>query len=404
MGRRKKVTVIEDQGDEPIGEPSPAELAAVEEAQEKEMQEKIQTDVWLSEFKARFTDQPVKILVERFDEDGEWAVCRKYPLSSFDPDTVRIEYGGGKYRCTLFDPSGKWVKEGRSYFKFAESLVKTIPERKPDNPLENPVVMLMLKAQENQQHMLMELAKSFLTAPNVPGSGRGGGLTEIVEVVKSLNSMAPKDKPFDNFKETLGLVKLVKEATGPDDGEGKGGLMSELRQFLEIYPMIKDQLATLKPPTIGSPTAVTVETQPKVPADPLTKKIIDIVPKFVGGARANAPIKEWGAYLLDVFDGEILPLLLPVMRQKYGALAQTEDDVYDIVIRLSKDLSERELALKQIPPLAPYAAWVNQVIDAALVLAETPEGELSTGGNSILEAVGANGNKGAETQGEEKPV
>src|SRR5258708_32997510 len=124
MGRKKKITVIEDAPESPEVAPTPAEAAAEQAEQEQELQEQLQAGEWLSEFQSRFTDQPVKILVEKFDESGEWAVCRKYPLQGFDPDAVRLEYGSGKFRCTLFDPNGKWVKGGRTYFKFADPILK----------------------------------------------------------------------------------------------------------------------------------------------------------------------------------------------------------------------------------------------------------------------------------------
>lgn len=381
MGRRKKITVIEEPEPIEAAEPTPAEQAAEVAREERELQDQIQTAEWLAEFQNRFTDQPAKILVEKFDEEGDWAVCRKYPLAKFDPDAVRLEYGGGKYRCTLFDSHGKWVKEGRTHFKFANSIIKPVVDQKPENPLENPVVVMMIKSMESQQHMMMELAKSFLTAPNVPGAGKSSGLSEVVEVVQKLNTMTAKEKPMDSLKETLGLMKLVKEVTGDSDGEGKGGLLSDLKDVIEVLPLLKEHIGQLKTPAPMLATPAKKETE----LDPLTQKIVDLVPKFIGGARSNAPVPEWGSYLFNVFDSEIVPLLLPVMKEKYRAIVSNEDDVYDIVIKLAKDPAERAAGLKQIPPLAPYLAWVNPVIDEAIRIAESPEPEATAGGgNAIL--------------------
>ncbi len=393
MGRKKKITVIEDAPDPgEVVESSPAEEAAEAAAQEQELQEQLQAGEWLTEFQGRFTDQPVKIQVEKFDEAGDWALCRKYPLANFDPDSVRLEYGGGKYRCTLYDPQGKWVKGGRTYFKFADSIIKPSLQAKAENPLENPVVTMILAAQKQNSDMLMGVLQSLIAAQGT-GISKPTGLGEMVEVVKSINSMTPKDKPMESLKETLGLFKLVKEVTGDSDGEGKGGLLSDLKEVIEVLPLLKEHMATLKAPPVAAPgaTTTTVTTGKAPEMDPLTKKIVELVPKFVGGARANAPIPEWGNFLLDVFDAEVLPILLPVMREKYRALVQTEDDAYDIILRLAKDPQERAEAIKQIPPLTPYLPWVNQVIDEAIRLAETPEAELSTGGNAVLDAVGVNG-------------
>lgn len=391
MGRKKKITVIEDAPESAELEPTPAEAAQLAAEEEQELQEQLQAGEWLTEFQSRFTDQPVKIQVERFDEAGDWALCRKYPLQSFDPDMVRTEYGGGKYRCTLYDPQGKWVKGGRTYFKFADPIVKPVLQTKTENPLENPIFAMMLNAQKESTNMLMTIMQSLLTTQGAVGTAKGSTMTEVIETVKAINGMAPKEKPLDTLKEQLGLFKLVKDITGDSDGESKGGLLSDLKEVIEVLPLLKEHMAALKP---AAPAQIAPGKAPEM--DPLTKKIVDLIPKFVGGARANASIKEWGNYLLDVFDAEILPLLMPVMKEKYKALVKDEDDCYDVFLRYAKDPDERALALKQIPPLAPYLPWVNQVIDEAIHLAETetdtPQ-ENSAGGNSILEAVSGNGVK-----------
>ena len=399
---RKKRTIIIDDPDE--------EKALLSETPEEaaELLEQEKTQELLADFQSRFADQPAKILIEKYDEEGDWALCHKYPLASFEQEQIKIEFGGGKYRGTLYDPNGKYVKGGRINFKFAESLLKEPLPQKPENPLENPVVAMIIKSMESQQHTMLELTKSMMAAQGAAQSTGKGGLGEVVEVVKSLNSMTPKDKPLDSFKETLGLMKLFKEATGDGDGDSKGGLLSDVKEFLEIWPTIKDQLATIKPPTTPATTALPGVPQKEI-MDPLTQKIVELVPKFVAGARTNADVPQWGNYLLDVFDTEVVPLLLPVMKERYGALVQNDDDVYDVILRLAKDPAERENIFKSIPPLAPYKAWILQVVDEAVRLsgvdAESGATEndnqipISGGGSSILTAVAE-----AKTNGAAKPA
>lgn len=391
MGRKKKITVIEDAPDPgEIMEPSPAEAAEAAAEEEQELQEQLQAGEWLTEFQSRFTDQPVKIQVEKFDEAGDWALCRKYPLANFDPDAVRLEYGGGKYRCTLYDPNGKWVKGGRTYFKFADSIIKPALQSKVENPLENPIVAMMLNAQKENTTMLMGIMQSLLASQGAAGP-KTTGLAEMVEVVKSINTMAPKEKPMESLRETLGMMKLFKEVAGDSDGEGKSGLLSDLKEVIEVLPLLKEHMANLKAPAVTAPAQITAGKGE--PMDPLTKKIVELVPKFIGGARSNSPIPQWGNYLLEVFDTEVLPLALPMMKAKFKALVKTEDDAYDLIIKLAKDPEERAEALKQIPPLMPYMAWVNQVIDEAIRLVEAPEEEEPKGESVVLEAMGANGSE-----------
>ena len=121
--------------------------------------------------------------------------------------------------------------------------------------------------------------------------------------------------------------------------------------------------------------------------DPLTKKIVDLIPKFVGGAKANAAVDHWGNYLLEVLDIEVMPVLLPVLREKYKPLVQNEDDVYDLLIKFAKDPTERTNLFKTIPPLAPHKEWCLKVIDEAVRLIELPDAPPdSNGANVILEA------------------
>lgn len=395
---RKKRTIIEEEAEDPRADDRVSGFdLSKEEEDELVAQEKMQE--LLSDFQHRFSDQPAKILVEKYDSEGDWALCKKYPLAGFEQDHVKAEFGGGKYRGILFDEHGKYVKGGRINFKFAESLIKEPVEKRPENPLENPIVAMMIKSMESNQTMLLQLTQSMITASSA-NAPKSGGLAEIVEVVKSLNSMTAKEKPLDNFKETLGLVKLLKEATGSGDEE-KGGLLSEIREFLEVAPLLKEQLAQIKPPAgpLGpnpqQGVVTTVNTERKPTMDPLTKKVIELVPQFVGGARANAPIAEWGEFLLDKFDTEILPLLLPIMKEKYKALVKDEDDCYDIILRYAKDPEERASALKQIAPLAPYGPWVNQVIDEAIRIAETPESPEPSGATVVLDAIAPNGSEPA---------
>jgi hypothetical protein len=401
MGRKKRVVVLEEPADDEV------ELSDVqaEIKDEKEIAKQKMTDEWLSDFQERFSDQPVKVLVEKYDEKGDWGMCRKYLLSVFDPEIVRDEFGGGRYRAMLVQPTGKYIKESRNYFTFTEPLFKGAKPEK-ENPLENPVVIMMLENAKSQQAALMNLTQSMIQAQTA-AAPKGGGLVELIEAMKSLKTMTPQDRPMDNFKETLGMMKLVKEVTGDGDGDGKGGLLSDLKDVLEVLPQLKEHMAALKPavanaapPSLAGPgmmpqpTTITTEGRPAM--DPLTKKVVDLVPQFVAAGKAAANVNDWGIKLLDAFDVEIVPLLLPVMRQKYKALVKDEDDVYDIVLRLAQDPDERDMIFKQIPPLAPYKDWALRVIDEAVRLAQepTPEEDAPAGGGSaILEAVAQNGHE-----------
>lgn len=356
----------------------------------KEAAEQLAVEQWLGDFQARFTDQPVKVLVEKFEE-GEWAICRKYPLGSFDHESVRDEFGGGRYRATLYDPKGRYIVGGRNHFKFAAPASKKDPVAAPVNPLDNPVVTVMLQQMKSNSDMLLGLTQSMIAAQQ--GKPQEG-LPQLIEAMVKMQTLQPKgEKPLDNFKETLGIMKLVKEVTSDGDGDSKGGFMSEVREFLELAPLLKEQLpalkASLSPGAKASPLPpVTPGGNP--PMDPLTQKIIQLVPRFVGAAKAQLPVEVWAEYLLDALETDLMPVLLPHMKGIYGPLVCHEDDVYDILMRYAKDPSARDTIYKSVPPLSPYQAWCNAVIEAALKsLTEDP-----SGANVVVDAVSTpdNGN------------
>jgi hypothetical protein len=369
--------------------PPPAPTLEEEIQQEKEDTRRLETEEWLTEFRERFTDQPATVLVEKFD-DNEWAICRRYALSTFDYESVLNEFGGGIYRATLIGPDGRYVKEGRTRFKFAAPIVKpSNTATAPTNPLDNPIVAMMLKAQEAQTAQSMEITKALIATG---GGGKGSDIGQLIVALKGLQDLTPKEKPMQNFKETLDMIKTVKEISG--DTDSKGGLLSDLRDFLEVWPTVKEKFAEIKPPAGSAAPAATP--MPAIPErkpatlDPLTEKIVKLVPKYVTAAKKSEPIETWGDTLLADFDTEILPILTPMMKKQYGVLVKDEDDVYDILLRYAKDPKEREVIFRDITPLAPFREWVNRVVDEAIRLAETEPAEVAAT-DVVVEAVAGNG-------------
>jgi len=170
--RRRRAVLVEEDDD----------LRNLDLEQEDEAtKDDLETEEWLSDFQSRFSDQPVHVQVEKFEE-GEWAICRKYPLSSFDHEAVRDEFGGGKYRATLFDKKGKYVKGGRNHFKFAAPAIKKDAEiNRPADPLQNPAVVLLIKSMETAQANMMGLFQAMITSN--AASKASGGIGELVEAI-----------------------------------------------------------------------------------------------------------------------------------------------------------------------------------------------------------------------------
>ncbi len=361
MARKKKVEL--DEVDDEVLLPEPgAELA-----NKREEERQVAIDEWLSDFQGRFSEQPVKVLVEKYEE-GDWTICRKYPLAGFDQEAVRDEFGGGRYRATLYDPNGKYIKEGRHNFKFANPIRK-LDEVKVSNPMENPAVTMVMESMKANQSMLTDLMKSVLTAPK-PAESKNDLLT-IVEVMKGVGAITPKDTGMKSFQETLGLIATAKDlfSDGKESKESGGGWLSDIKEFLTAWPEIKKSLPVPQIPTVaGAPSLQTHTEVATVKKDPLTVKLYEVIPQFIKAAEANAPIEEWGTYLGDVLEKEIMPVLVPFMKEKYrlAPIEITEDVIYDGLLKRAKDPAEREEIFRQVPPFQKYREWVNGVIDEAV--------------------------------------
>lgn len=359
--------------------PDAVQDALDQAALDKELQNQEEAGEWLSEFQGRFSEQSVKVSIEKYEE-GEWTICKKYPLAGFNPEGVRDEFGGGRYRATLFDPKGKYIKEGRHEFRFATP-IKVAEEKGPEriNPLQDPIVVMMLQTQKENTAMMVELMKSLVSGN--AQQPKGNDLMTVVEAMKVMGALTPKDSGMKNMQETISFLATAKDLFGGEGkGEKEGGIFSDIKEFLGVWPEIKESLPQLKsqapaPVTtiIENPTGRTKD----MPKDPLSQKIIAVIPTFLKAAQANAPIDQWSDYLGDVIEKEIMPILVPMMKEKYKFMPVeiTEDTVYDGLIKRAKDPAEREIVFKQIPPLEPYREWVNKVIDETIKQFEADEAE-----------------------------
>lgn len=393
---RKPTRVITEDAEEVIDKDE-VERKAAEEIQKQQT-----TEEWLADFQSRFTEEAVKILIEKH-EDGEWKICRKYPLSNFDHESVRDEFGGGRYRATLYDPNGKYVVGGRNNFTFAAPAQKKDTEHKPTDPFSNPGVMMVIEQIRAQAAQATQLLQTVLASQQ----GNKGGIGELVEAMKGLQALTPRDtsKPLDGLKDLLGVQKLLKEVNGNGDSDSKEGLLSDIKQIIELAPLIREAIPALKAGLPQSSNPIATNPRPPLSSapiptpggpqqlNPLSKKIVELMPRFVLAGKNNEPIQQWSDHLLDVMEKEIMPILLPDMKATYGPIVQNEDDAYDILIKYAQDETTRDKIYVTILPLAPYKAWCNQVIARAVKDLTGDE----NGANVVIDAVNGPGN-GAEAQ------
>lgn len=325
---------------------------------------------WLADFQGRFSDQQVRISVSKY-ENGRWALAARYPLQGFDHFVVRDEFGAGKYRAMLYGPNGKYITGGFQEFEFTMPLNPKKPDAEKDkNPLADPVVSMVMNAQAENNKMLMTIVTAMISNQG----SRGADLPALVDAMKSMGALSPKENPLKQVTETAQLIATLKDAFGNDEKSDSGGLFAEVKEFLELLPTIKESLPVLKGLRDKNPLPPAPADRPAaLPQDPIAQKIIVHVPTFVEAARTNQPTAKWAEYLANLVEVEFLPILVKDAQEKYKPLKVTEDTVYSQLLDTAKDPAEREKIFTAIPPLSPYKLWVNKVIDECIVLFETEE-------------------------------
>jgi hypothetical protein len=325
-------------------------------------------------------------------------------LEGFDHFILRDKFGPGKYRGRLFDNAYHYVKQGGPIeFEFTAPLPTAAKEEKEADPLQSPIVALMIESAKNQNAMLMEILKSALPAQAQASAGKGAEIITLIEALHKLNSLSPKDTGIKSIEDSLRLTKLIRDSFDEGGKEKEGSVLSEIRELLELAPVLKEQFGKSLPGGNISPGALTPT--PAAPArrffarnpeptengkkHPLWDAIAPHIPEFEEAARTNQPAAKWADYFLELLEEKIMPVLLPLVQEEYKSapLTITEDTIYDNLIDRASKPEEVAKLFEWAPALAPYESWVRAVIEEAVRLETSEESlpEPSSGPEPSLE-------------------
>jgi hypothetical protein len=345
-----------------------------------------------SEFQRLFSGKSYKVRVERFSEQNSvWAWCRSLPLDGFDPLTFVEKYGSGRYRCTLLNERGLYVPKARTEF-FYIAPPEPPKEETKGSFLQDPAIQFLIESQKAQSNALMEILKAALAG----GQAKTNDITQIIEAVKSIKSMAgdPKTGP-QSIKEVLDLAVQLKDlASGEKAERGSTGLVGELAEALKLVTTLRGSAepAALPGP---QPPVRTVSTRPMHVLSPnvedampkCVNEVLFYVPKFVKAAARNEDSETWAEFLLDLLDREVIPSLV----EQYSAFGLDEKGAMDRLLAAGKDPTRIDKIFIYAPALNPHRAWVRAVIEKAIDIVER---ELSVGpGEEVPEPESKNGTK-----------
>lgn len=349
------------------------------EEEESPSEEELEAEEKLSDFRARFTGKEFKIRIDRFNnEEGEWEWVDRIQWEGFDLFSVKKKYGPGRYRVILFDGDGKYIKGGRTEFRFAAPAKDETPAA-PPNPLENPIVALMLQQAEKNTAMMMEVLKTTLPAQ---AAAKSMDLPQVLDALAKMNSMVPKTDSSKSLLDSLNMIEKVRSLFGAGEEKDSGGLLSEIKEAIALLPAIQT-MSRMSPgavPRPGGPAAPMVPTvvtpgaviqpppQERRSMDATTCSILFYVPKFVEAAKAGENVTQWGEYLYTVLETDIVPLLV----KKYNGFINDEG-VWERLLEAAEKPEEVEKIYTYAPELIPYKKWVSSVIASAYEFAQPHE-------------------------------
>lgn len=369
--KKKTTTVIED-------EPELLEPPQIQEPTEKE----IADEDALVEFQKRFGGQSYKIRLEKHNEDSsEWEIINRHALDTFDPVTIGRKYGGGRFKASLLDSGGRYVKGGAFYFTVAKPPENELPEAQQNSPFDDPFIKMILENQRQQMAQIMEMFKAFAPSKN------DQDLEKVIAAVKNIKEMAPAPQS-DNTEKTLNLLMKLKGVfDAGEDPKDAGGLLGEIR---DAFKLVAESRGLLNAPKkqIHKPAGATAFIQPGVPtirggsdlpnsegdpmANPVLESILFYVPRFKKagdqyrgiidkGLDPAKLVDGWADYLLGILDADVIPAAMA----HYGMFIRDEEKAWDFLEGWATNDEKINKIFAAVPELDAHQDWVKSVIRRA---------------------------------------
>lgn len=184
-------------------------------------------------------------IVQRFSADGmKLEKIGSFPPDEFNPDMIAEKYGGGRFKFTVRNAQGQYVKQ--STVSYAKPLEKKVEETKDDSS--NKMVDLLQKQLDASQAesksvqvamigMMSKIMEAQVVNANkpVPPANGGNSLDELLKVVTFLQGQKPSN-PLENFSSVMSLLK-----EGMDIGKNASMLQGDKSPTDMILLKLADQ-------------------------------------------------------------------------------------------------------------------------------------------------------------------
>ena len=288
----------------------------------------------LAELSAQLPED-ASLALYRMLDGADKEFCDQMAVRDFSIAAVAARFGGGRYTIYLRKPdperAGKWIRQGSKRFRVAgaartgadvgapmvaggtpgigeaekvlrtygdliQSTVKSSLENQ--NLLQQMQLAVVTRLAERPPDTTMELLKVLL--PALLG-GRGDQLT-MADVLALADRMASKTSPTTQLRETLGLVKDVRELGGDGGGEPAPAWLTVASRALGLFERAYQPPAPGDAPRALPPGAPIPET-PAAPAGgdvhPLITWLAPQVPGLIRHAELDHDPDTYAGVICD---------------------------------------------------------------------------------------------------------
>lgn len=365
----------------------------------EQTQEELEDAGKLSDFLDQFGGKEYKVRVEQMNPvDKVWEHIDLFPYDGFDAFETCKRFGPGRYRLSVLNERGKYVKGGQPQIRIAGVVKPAVVEaaKVEQDPLKHPIVVMMLAQMEKSNQQTTELLKAMLAKPEPQKSSSA----EVLDMLAKLKAMNPEKKEDQTMQEVSKMLLLRMIEKGMDGGDG--GEKSTWQEIVEGLKDVKDLgimeklgaglMAARQPgktapaPTpapqvrVALPQPPAPEVPPAMPEpSPLEVSLKPFAAILATKAESGVDPKEAAAYVHDEFYETVIPL---VKKHVFAARFMSDAGMVEYACGAAQDAEQVEKLFAFAPELAAHREWTLAVIAEAVRLATSPEEAATDGAQS----------------------
>lgn len=291
-------------------------------------------------------DDALEVSVHRFTRDGAREFCAVYPLGEFSPESLKDQWGGGRYQLVIR------AVQGKQYRKQAQLRIAGEPKTPASHPHPGPIVAQIpvapaapapqAQALDHLLNFMAEQNKALLAAVSAKPAAQGAdgiSLRDVMRIMERRGSLAETIEAMELLERRF---KRPEEHSQAADAPLSDALISKIMEKLLDQPPANPAPAPAAQPGPALPPP------PANPTEALGAVLLRIVPILAAGAATNGDPQTYA----EVIDDAMCAAGLGDLAESLALSAEPGT--------LTKALTARA------PQLAQAGQWLAQV-EAALI-------------------------------------